>query len=203
MPHPPLLLASSSAYRRGRLQSLGICFESASPEVDETRHADEAPEDLVCRLARIKAQALRERYPNHLIIGSDQVGVTEAGAVLTKPGTEECAFEQLRSCRGASVRFLIGLCLIDGRSGEEHITLERFDVQFRNLPDAAIRRYVAAEKPLDCAGSFKMEGLGIALFERLSGRDPNALIGLPLIALEDGLQALGLSLLDYHKGETA
>lgn len=198
MPRAPLLLASSSAYRKRRLQSLGIAFESASPDVDETRFQGEAASDLVLRLAGGKAKALASRYPSHIIIGSDQVAVTTDGTVLTKPGSEPRAYEQLWRCRGNKVRFLTGLYLLDGYSGRDYCTVESFDVVFRDLPESAIRAYLQAEKPFDCAGSFKMEGLGIVLFERLEGRDPNALVGLPLIALEDGLQTFGLSLLDYR-----
>lgn len=198
MPRAPLLLASSSAYRKSRLQSLGIAFETASPDVDESRLRGEAASDLVLRLAEKKAGALETQYPSHVIIGSDQVAVTADGTVLTKPGSESRAFEQLWRCRGDRVRFLTGLYLLDGPSGREYHTVESFDVVFRDLSETAIRTYLQAEKPFDCAGSFKMEGLGIVLFERLEGRDPNALVGLPLIALEDGLQTFGLSLLDYH-----
>lgn len=197
-PYPPLLLASSSPYRRERLESLGIAFETASPNIDETRRDDEPAQQLVLRLAQEKAVALRGPYPAHLIMAFDQVALMADGTVLTKPGSETRAFEQLRGCRGAQVRFLCGLCLYDSPTGRTFSTVEPFDVLFRNLSDADIRRYLAAEKPFDCAGSFKVEGLGIALFDRLDGRDPNALIGLPLIALEDGLQSLGLSLLDYR-----
>jgi septum formation protein len=199
MPYPPLLLASSSPYRRERLESLGIAFETASPNTDETRLDGEPAQDLVLRLAQEKAAALRHRYPSHLIIASDQVAVMEDGTVLAKPGTATRALEQLRGCRRARVRFLSGLCLSDGSTGREYATVEPYDVVFRDLSDTAIQRYLDAERPFDCAGSFKMEGLGIVLFDRLDGRDPNALIGLPLIALEDGLQSLGISLLDYQQ----
>lgn len=203
MPNPPLLLGSSSRYRRERLEALGIPFQTATPDIDETRREGESGHDLVQRLATEKARALQSRYPSHLIIGSDQVAVTIDGRLLTKPGTESRALEQLRHCRGGRVKFLTGLCLImpntraSERDTQEYITVEPFEVFFRNLSDATLRRYLRAEKPYDCAGSFKVEGLGITLFERLEGRDPNSLIGLPLIALEDGLQTLGLSLLDY------
>lgn len=199
MNQPPLLLASSSAYRRQCLSSLGVPFESASPDVDETRLENESAEDLVRRLAENKARALRGCYPSHLIIGSDQVAVTGDGAILTKPGSEARAFEQLGQCRGARVRFLTGLCLLNGATGQAFVTVEPFGVLFRDLADEDLHRYLRAEQPFDCAGSFKMEGLGIVLFERLEGRDPNALIGLPLIALEDGLRSFGMSLLDYRE----
>lgn len=198
MPNTPILLASSSPYRQQRLKSLGFEFDSASPDVDETRLDGESAEALVRRLAEKKARALQDRFPAHLIIGSDQVAVTASGEILTKPGSEEQALLQLGSCCGARVQFLTGLCLIDGPSGRQHCLVEPFTVLFRDLSDADIQRYIRAEKPFDCAGSFKMEGLGIALFERLEGRDPNALIGLPLIALEDAMRTLGMSLLDYR-----
>ena len=197
MSRPPLLLASSSPYRFRQLEGLGIPFETESPGVDETRKPGESPQDLVARLAREKAGALRDRYHSHLIVASDQVAVTDDGTLLTKPGTAERAFEQLQISSGSRVCFLTSLCLLDPARDRSFITVEPFVVAFRDLSDDVIRRYLDAEKPYNCAGSFKMEGLGIVLFERLDGRDPNALVGLPLIALEDGLRALDLSLLDY------
>lgn len=189
----PLILASTSRYRKALLEKLGLPFQCASPEVDETPIPGESAEALVRRLARAKAMAIAERHDHGLIIGSDQVCVCD-GQILGKPGTVENAVAQLMRAQGKRVTFLTGLCVIDAASGHAEQMVEPFAVHFRSLDEAAIRRYVEAELPLDCAGSFKCEGMGIVLFEALEGRDPNALIGLPLIALIDLLGRHGLHL---------
>lgn len=189
----PLILASMSRYRKALLEKLGLPFQCASPEVDETPIPGESAEALVRRLARAKAMAIAERHDHGLIIGSDQVCVCD-GQILGKPGTVENAVAQLMRAQGKRVTFLTGLCVIDAASGHAEQMVEPFAVHFRSLDEAAIRRYVEAERPLDCAGSFKCEGMGIVLFEALEGRDPNALIGLPLIALIDLLGRHGLHL---------
>jgi len=189
----PLILASTSRYRKALLEKLGLPFQCASPEVDETPIPGESAEALVRRLARAKAMAIAERHDHGLIIGSDQVCVCD-GQILGKPGTVENAVAQLMRAQGKHVTFLTGLCVIDAASGHAEQMVEPFAVHFRSLDEAAIRRYVEAELPLDCAGSFKCEGMGIVLFEALEGRDPNALIGLPLIALIDLLGRHGLHL---------
>ncbi|TFF80811.1 septum formation inhibitor Maf [Aeromonas taiwanensis] len=189
----PLILASTSRYRKALLEKLGLPFQCASPEVDETPIPGESAEALVRRLARAKAMAIAERHDHGLIIGSDQVCVCD-GQILGKPGTVENAVAQLMRAQGKRVTFLTGLCVIDAASGHAEQMVEPFAVHFRSLDEAAIRRYVEAERPLDCAGSFKCEGMGIVLFEALEGRDPNALIGLPLIALIDLLGRHGLHL---------
>ena len=189
----PLILASTSRYRKALLEKLGLPFQCASPEVDETPIPGESAEALVSRLARAKAMAIAERHDHGLIIGSDQVCVCD-GQILGKPGTVENAVAQLMRAQGKRVTFLTGLCVIDAASGHAEQMVEPFAVHFRSLDEAAIRRYVEAERPLDCAGSFKCEGMGIVLFEALEGRDPNALIGLPLIALIDLLGRHGLHL---------
>ncbi|WP_289711707.1 Maf family protein [Aeromonas taiwanensis] len=189
----PLILASTSRYRKALLEKLGLPFQCASPEVDETPIPGESAEALVSRLARAKAMAIAERHDHGLIIGSDQVCVCD-GQILGKPGTVENAVAQLMRAQGKHVTFLTGLCVIDAASGHAEQMVEPFAVHFRSLDEAAIRRYVEAERPLDCAGSFKCEGMGIVLFEALEGRDPNALIGLPLIALIDLLGRHGLHL---------
>jgi MAF protein len=191
---PPLLLASSSPYRRALLQRLLLQFIWESPAIDETPLPGEQPEALVARLAEAKARALAEGHPGHLIIGSDQVAVLE-GRILGKPGTPERARLQLGSASGKRVRFLTGLCLLDNRSGRASTVVEPFDVRFRVLQPEQIERYLEREQPFDCAGSFKAEGLGIALFEALEGRDPTALVGLPLIALVDLLAAAGVAVI--------
>ncbi|WP_421292431.1 Maf family protein [Aeromonas taiwanensis] len=189
----PLILASTSRYRKALLEKLGLPFQCASPEVDETPIPGESAEALVSRLAHAKAMAIAERHDHGLIIGSDQVCVCD-GQILGKPGTVENAVAQLMRAQGKHVTFLTGLCVIDAASGHAEQMVEPFAVHFRSLDEAAIRRYVEAELPLDCAGSFKCEGMGIVLFEALEGRDPNALIGLPLIALIDLLGRHGLHL---------
>lgn len=189
----PLILASTSRYRKALLEKLGLPFQCASPEVDETPIPGESAKALVRRLARAKAMAIAERHDHGLIIGSDQVCVCD-GQILGKPGTVENAVAQLMRAQGKRVTFLTGLCVIDAASGHAEQMVEPFAVHFRSLDEAAIRRYVEAERPLDCAGSFKCEGMGIVLFEALEGRDPNALIGLPLIALIDLLGRHGLHL---------
>ncbi|MEG5624376.1 nucleoside triphosphate pyrophosphatase [Enterobacter hormaechei] len=179
---PNLVLASTSPYRRMLLEKLGIPFECAAPEVDETPQPGESPRHLVTRLAKEKAQSLAVRYPAHLIIGSDQVCVLD-GEITGKPHTEENACQQLLRARGGIVTFYAGLALYNSASGHLQTECEPFDVHFRHLSEQEIMDYVRRERPLNCAGSFKSEGLGIALFDKLDGRDPNTLVGLPLIAL--------------------
>lgn len=191
MPTPKLLLASSSPYRRELLSRLGWPFDCASPDVDETAVPGEDARALAVRLASAKAQALASGYPDHLIIGSDQVATLPDGTLLGKPGNFTRAKQQLSQCNGQSVRFETGLALVDSRSGKLTSCCETYEVHFRLLSDQEITNYLHREQPYDCAGSFRMEGLGIALFSRMTGRDPNALIGLPLMALIDLLSELG------------
>jgi septum formation protein len=187
-----LLLASSSKYRRTLLQQLGLPFDWASPEIDETPLALESAAQLVIRLAQAKATALADDYPQHWIIGSDQVCVLD-GQIRGKPGTADNAMAQLRSCSGKRVEFLTGLTLLQPQSGQCFSLREAFYVHFRELSEEEIRAYVQQEQPLDCAGSFKVEGLGIQLFSALEGRDYNSLIGLPLIGLCDLLRQAGIN----------
>ena len=189
-----LVLASTSPYRQELLTRLGLPFETASPEVDETRHADEDPEELVKRLSLEKAKAVAKEYPDALIIGSDQVA-TLGDMILGKPGTHERAMQQLKAASGQSVIFLTGLSLYDSASGRSHTICEPFRVDFRNLTEEEIDDYLRREEPYDCAGSFKSEGLGIALFSLMDGEDPNALVGLPLIQLVSMLQENGVHVL--------
>ncbi|MFM1665597.1 Maf family protein [Aeromonas salmonicida] len=188
-----LILASTSRYRKTLLEKLGLPFECAAPEVDESPLPDESAEALVARLALAKASAIADQFDQGLIIGSDQVCVCD-GRILGKPGTVEKAVAQLMAARGRSITFYTGLCVLDAASGKAEQLVEPFTVHFRTLDETAIRRYVAAEMPLDCAGSFKCEGMGIVLFKGLEGRDPNALIGLPLIGLIELLERHGLAL---------
>lgn len=189
-----LVLASTSPFRKALLERLGLAFETASPDVDESRLPGESPEALVARLAEAKARAVAEAYPQALIIGSDQVAVN-GEQILGKPHTHEKAHVQLSQASGRRITFLTGLCLLNAASGRVQVEVEPFSVQFRALDSAAIDNYLRREQPYNCAGSFKSEGLGIALFERMEGDDPNALIGLPLIRLIDMLGAEGLAVL--------
>ena len=188
-----LVLASTSPYRAQLLTRLGLPFETASPEVDERARPGETPEALVTRLAQAKAEAVAPAHPDSLIIGSDQVAVID-GEILGKPGSHDKALEQLRRAAGRSVTFHTGLCLLDSRSGRHQVLCEPFRVHFRELSDEQLRRYLERERPYDCAGSFKSEGLGITLFRRLEGDDPNALVGLPLIRLVELLGKAGVEL---------
>ncbi|MCR8913891.1 septum formation inhibitor Maf [Marinobacter panjinensis] len=189
----PLLLASSSPYRRQLLTRLGLPFEAASPDIDESPARNETAEQLATRLAESKARALAKAWPGHWIIGSDQVACLEDGTLLNKPGNHECAVQQLARSSGQRVSFLTGLALLDASSGQIQIHCEPFHAHFRGLRREEIENYLHTEQPYDCAGSFKMEGLGIALFSQLEGRDPNSLVGLPLIALTDMLRNWGLN----------
>ncbi|MEQ5801825.1 nucleoside triphosphate pyrophosphatase [Halomonas sp. H10-9-1] len=192
---PRLVLASGSRWRRQLLDRLGLPYAWQSPDIDETPRPGESPSGLVHRLALAKAQQLAGEWPQHLIIGSDQVALF-AGEVLGKPTDLATARAQLARFSGHRVRFLTGLALVDTRHARHWVCHETYDVLFRHLSKDEIAHYIEREQPLECAGSFRMEGLGITLFERLEGDDPNTLIGLPLIRLcallrEAGLDPLG------------
>jgi MAF protein len=187
----PLVLASGSLWRRQLLDRLGLAYCWASPDIDETRRPGEAPAALVERLALGKARRVAQEYDAHLIIGADQVAVF-GDDILGKPGDADTACANLQRFSGQRVRFLTGLALVDTAHGRQRLVHERYDVVFRSLSAAEIERYVDRERPFDCAGSFRMEGLGITLFERLEGDDPNTLIGLPLIRLCALLREAGL-----------
>lgn len=189
----PLLLASSSPYRRELLNRLRLPFVCASPDIDENRRPAEPAIDLVIRLAREKAMALAEQFPDHLIIGSDQVAVL-GEQILGKPHTFDRALAQLKASSGNSVSFLTGLALFNSRTGECQVDCVPFTVHMRQLDDARISRYLHAEQPYDCAGSFKAEGLGASLFRSTEGPDATSLIGLPLIRLVDMLMNEGIEL---------
>lgn len=194
----PLLLASSSSYRKLLLEKLQLPFATASPDIDESVLDNEDPQSYVERLAIEKAKALASQFPNHIIIGSDQCAVLtvdEKPQILGKPHTVDNAVNQLSQASGETVTFLTGLCVYNSRSKKCLSLVEPFIVHFRELSEPQIRRYIEQEMPLDCAGSFKSEGLGIRLFSALEGRDPNSLIGLPLIALVDLLQQHGVEVL--------
>lgn len=191
---PPLYLASTSAYRQQLLMKLTPHFTAVKPETDETPLPDEDATALVRRLARAKAQAVAATLDEGLVIGADQVAVFN-GQIIGKPHTNENAMAQLRQFSGHSVTFLTGLALLNAASGHCQQVVEPYTVSFRVLTDAEITAYVLREQPLDCAGSFKSEGLGISLFSAMRGDDPNSLIGLPLIRLLHLLRNEGVDLL--------
>jgi len=188
-----LVLASTSVYRKMLLERLQLSFETDKPETDETPLPDETPAATAERLATEKAQAVASRHPDSLIIGSDQVAYL-GKQVFGKPGTVENAILQLQRMRGETVVFHTALSLLNTRSGNIQTVGVPTLARFRQLSDEEIRRYVEKERPLDCAGSAKSEGLGISLLEAMSGDDPTALIGLPLIALSGMLRNEGLEL---------
>ena len=185
-----VVLASSSPYRRALLERLRIPFSSAAPDIDESRRPGERALALVRRLARQKAAALAPAWPGALVIGSDQVAVND-GQVLGKPGSHAAAVHQLRAASGRSVEFPTAVCVLDSANGHTLIDIVTTTVVFRKLGDTAIERYLAAEQPYDCAGSFKIEGAGFVLFESVQTDDPTGLIGLPMIWVADRLLQLG------------
>ncbi len=190
-----LLLASTSPFRRELLARLALPFTVQAPQVDETCLPGESALELVARLAEGKAEAVARRQGSAaLIIGSDQAAVLE-GVIIGKPGNHEQAVAQLQQASGRTVVFHTGLCLLDSASAWRQIAVEEFRVVFRVLTPAMIERYLRREQPYQCAGSFKSEGLGIALFDRLEGDDPTSLIGLPLIRLTRMLEAAGVVVL--------
>jgi septum formation protein len=193
----PLILGSTSRYRAELLARLRLPFDTRAPHVDETPLPGEVPGALALRLAAAKARAVARHYAatqaGALVIGSDQVAHCQ-GRIMGKPGNYERAVEQLRAMRGNTTIFDTALCLIDASSGREQIKLIPTRVRLRDLSDAEIDAYLRAEEPYDCAGSAKSEGLGIALMEAMEGEDPNALVGLPLIALCAMLRAEGVSI---------
>lgn len=187
-----LILASTSPYRRQILAQLKIPFDTDAPAIDETPRPDEKTADYVCRLALEKARVVAARHPDSLVIGSDQA-CSIHGLPLGKPHSAEAAVKHLKMCAGNWVEFITGLALVGPGSDTKRVVSESFKVKFRRLDDADIRAYVAIDNPLDCAGSFKVESAGIALFEALEGRDYNTLLGLPMLALVDMLLAAGVN----------
>lgn len=194
--HPlrPLILGSTSRYRRELLSRLGIGFETESPRVDETPASGEAPADLACRLALAKAREVAGRHPQAVVIGSDQVADLN-GEPLGKPGTHERAVQQLRRMSGQTVIFQTAVAVVCQASGFEQCELAPVRVVFRTLTDGEIERYLRIEQPYDCAGSAKSEGLGIALLDHIENDDPTALVGLPLIRTCRMIRAAGVPVL--------
>lgn len=191
-----IILASSSPYRKQQLQTLGLDFICASPDIDESRQPDENASAMALRLAREKAYAVSSQFPDALIIGCDQT-VAFGTKILGKPGSFENAVAQLQLLRGQTVIFHSGIALLDNRND----SLQQLDiatrVRYRNLDDAQIHNYLQRDEPFNCAGSFKSEALGIAILESVKSDDPTALVGLPLIALTSMLAKAGLDILDY------
>ena len=190
----PLILASSSEFRQSILKKINLPFSSFSPEIDEATRVNETPEQLVLRLAEQKARTATKHYAQGLVIGSDQVAVHQ-NQILGKPHTKSNAVAQLQLFSGQKVTFLTGLCLYNIEQNKSVSIVEPFHVYFRNLNKNQISAYCDAEQPYQCAGSFKSEGLGICLFEKLEGNDPNSLIGLPLIQLTKMLLDQGIDIL--------
>jgi septum formation protein len=190
----PVILGSTSRYRKELLSRLRIPFEVCAPHVDETPLLGEAPQALALRLALAKAQAVAKQYPNAVVIGSDQVADLE-GLPLGKPGNHANAILQLQQMRGKTVIFQTALSVVCLANGYEKTSLAAVKVKFRDLTDAEIENYLRAEEPYDCAGSAKSEGLGIALLEAIDNDDPTALVGLPLIRTCQMLREAGVKLL--------
>lgn len=190
----PLILASSSPFRQSLLQKFNLPFATFSPNVDESALEHEAPAQLVKRLSELKARAANNHFSQGLVIGSDQVAVFNQ-QILGKPHNKDNAVKQLSLFSGHTVTFLTGLCVYDIATGQSKSCVEPFNVTFKHLTQAHISAYCDAEQPYNCAGSFKSEGLGICLFEKLSGDDPNSLIGLPLIKLNQLLAEFGVDVL--------
>ena len=200
---PPFLLASSSPYRAKLLSQFGVPFDTFSPNIDESPEVGESANTLAFRLSQAKANAVADKFPEHIIIASDQVAcIKGTEKPLGKPNTRENAIAQLTQCSSKTVHFYTGLSVImpsailkHASQGRQQTIVETFDVNFRALTQTQIEAYIDIELPLDCAGSFKAEGLGIALFDSFSGRDHNTLIGLPLMALNDCLKTFDVDLM--------
>jgi septum formation protein len=190
-----LILASTSPYRLKLLRQLDLPFQVAAPIFQEQLDQTVSPELLVRHQALHKAKSLVERYPDALIIGADQVFVDARHRILGKPGSADQAVAQLLDMQGKTHTFYTGVAVLDSASGSHFATCETFNVTLRPLTEEQVRRYVARENPIDCAGSFKIEGLGIALMEKMDGRDYTALIGLPLIRLVEILKQFDINVL--------
>ena len=189
-----LVLASTSPYRKALLDRLQVDYSCDSPEIDEAQLEGESIEDMVVRLARSKAEAVAARHSHALIIGSDQSAELD-GKALTKPGNFDNAVAQLKQASGRRIVFHTGLCVLNSDTSHAQTACIPYTVVFRTLTDEMIEQYLKKEQPYNCAGSFKSEGLGIALFDKFEGEDPNALIGLPLIKLATMLENEGYSIL--------
>lgn len=196
-----LVLASTSPYRRELLSRLGVPFEIAAPDIDETPLAGESPDDTAQRLSVLKAQAVAEQFPDALIIGSDQVALLE-GRQLGKPGTHEKAVAQLRAMRGKALEFHTALTLLNAATGRTQTANVPVRLVMRDYSDAQIEAYLRKDQPYNCCGSARSESLGIALIARYETEDPNALVGLPLIKLTEMLANEGLDVLTWQAPST-
>lgn len=189
-----IILASTSPFRQQILEKICTSFQCKDPQIDELPMPGETAPQLVKRLAQAKARAVATQCQDHLIIGGDQVAVID-GQIIGKPHTFENALSQLQRASGKIITFYTGLCLYNSGTDSMQVVVEPFNVHFRQLNDAMISHYLHKETPYNCAGSFKSEGLGIALFSHLEGKDPNTLIGLPLITLIELLNNEGIEIL--------
>ena len=197
-PPPRIVLASSSPFRQELLGRLGLAFEACSPEIDESPRPGEHPRELVERLSLEKARAIAEQFPDALIIGSDQVADHD-GEIVGKPRDHADAVRQLRAASGRVITLYTGVALFNSASGAGQVAVEPFEVEFRELDEERIEAYLRRERPYNCCGSVRAERLGIALLRRLTGNDPNALIGLPMIRLVAMLEKEGVDLLRRHE----
>ena len=189
-----LILASGSPYRRDLLARITQDFDIVLPAIDESSTAGEKPGQLALRLARMKASTVARLRPRATVIGSDQVAAL-GSRILGKPGDEETAVQQLLACSGQRVQFFTAVCVLNLQNQFDEVHTDVTTVSFRDLSSAEIEAYVKADKPLDCAGSFRAEGLGVVLFEAIENRDPTAIVGLPLIWLSGCLQRAGIPIL--------
>ena len=192
-----LILGSSSPFRAELLSKLGLPFIAISPDIDESPLVNETAQQLVLRLAKLKAAEIANTQPDALIIGSDQVAVCD-GEIMGKPGNHANAIKQLQTVSGKTVQFLTSLALLNSKTGQVHALVDTFEVSFRTLTLAQIDYYLQQEQPYQCAGSFKSEGFGISLFSKLNGNDPNTLVGLPLIKLIELLALEGVDVLQVQ-----
>jgi septum formation protein len=190
----PVILASSSPFRKSLLERLQLSFECYSPEIDESLQPEESASTYVCRLAASKAQAVADKFPDAVVIGSDQCALLD-DQILGKPGTHENALTQLKAAQGKTVVFHTGICVLHQASGFTEIEDILFQVKFRQLSDVQLERYLLVEQPYQCAGAFKSEGYGVCLFNQMQGDDPTALIGLPLIRLTSMLEKAGIEVI--------
>jgi MAF protein len=190
-----IILASSSSYRQQLLSKINLKFTAVAPEIDESAKVKESAQQQALRLAQTKALALQQRFEDHLIIGSDQVAYFD-GLQLEKPGDRSRSIQQLKMIEGKTVNFYTAICVLDSQSKKTRMEIDCCAVTFRTLTLPEIENYVDLDKPYHCAGSFKSEGLGIALIKKIDGDDPNSLIGLPIIKLIDLLTEFGIKILD-------
>lgn len=190
----PIILASSSVFRKSLLERLHLAFTCHSPEIDESQVPGESARAYVCRLAEAKAQCLADKFPDAVIIGSDQCALLDQ-TILGKPGSHENALKQLKAAQGRTVVFHTGICVLHRATGFSEVDDILYRVQFRQLSDSQLAHYLQVEQPYDCAGSFKSEGYGVCLFDAMQGDDPTALVGLPLIRLTSMLENAGIEVI--------